>query len=102
MISLEPSWEDLGEIVAIAISQSNNMKANVKTELQKTVLQMASIAHHARKHQIQEKLRNGELSPSEAPIWAIDNFDPLCPKCKKPIDGCYGGCLACDLDDDLA
>ena len=31
-----------------------------------------------------------------------DNFDPLCPKCKKVIDGCYGGCLACDLDDDLA
>ncbi len=29
-------------------------------------------------------------------------FDPLCPKCKKPIDGCYGGCLACDLADDLA
>lgn len=31
-----------------------------------------------------------------------DNFDPLCPKCKKVIDGCYGGCLACDLADDLA
>jgi|688.fasta_scaffold1905726_2 hypothetical protein len=101
MISLEPSWEDLGEIVAQHISQSN-IQANVKTELQKTVLQMANIAHYARKHQVQEKIRNGELSPSEAPIWATDNFDPLCPKCKKLIDGCYGGCLACDLADDLA
>lgn len=25
-----------------------------------------------------------------------DDIDPLCPKCRKPIDGCYGGCLACD------
>lgn len=28
------------------------------------------------------------------------DFDPLCPKCKRLIDGCYGGCLACDLEDD--
>lgn len=25
-----------------------------------------------------------------------DDFDPFCPKCGKLIDGCYGGCLACD------
>lgn len=99
MISLEPSWEALGEIVAEHISQSN-MRADLKTELQKTVLQMASIAHHARKHQIQEKIRNGDLSPSEAPSWAADNLYLLCSKCERLIDvGSY--CVACDLDDDL-
>jgi len=24
------------------------------------------------------------------------DIDPICPKCRKPIDGAYGGCLACD------
>lgn len=24
------------------------------------------------------------------------DIDPFCPKCRKPIDGAYGGCLACD------
>lgn len=28
-----------------------------------------------------------------------DSFDDICTKCGKLIDGCYGGCLACDLDD---
>jgi len=25
-----------------------------------------------------------------------DDIDPFCPKCRKPIDGAFGGCLACD------
>jgi hypothetical protein len=33
-----------------------------------------------------------------ATIAGADDIDPFCPKCQKPIDGCYGGCLACDLD----
>lgn len=28
------------------------------------------------------------------------NADSHCQQCKKPIDGCYGGCLACDLKDE--
>jgi len=27
-----------------------------------------------------------------------DDIDPFCPKCRKPFDGAYGGCLACDTD----
>jgi hypothetical protein len=27
-----------------------------------------------------------------------DDIDPICPKCRKPIDGCFGGCVACDRD----
>jgi len=25
-----------------------------------------------------------------------DDIDPFCQKCQKPIDGAFGGCLACD------
>jgi hypothetical protein len=30
------------------------------------------------------------------------DIDTICPKCRKPIDGAYGGCLACDLDAEAA
>jgi hypothetical protein len=63
----------MGEIVAEHIGQSN-MLPSVKSELSKIVLQMASIAHHARAHQLQEKLRNGEMNESELPSWALESF----------------------------
>ena len=28
------------------------------------------------------------------------NDDDTCSKCGQLLDGCYGGCLACDMDDD--
>lgn len=27
-----------------------------------------------------------------------NEFDPICQKCRRPIDGCFGGCVACDAE----
>ena len=32
-------------------------------------------------------------------FYGVD-FDDICSKCGQLLDGCYGGCLACDMDDD--
>lgn len=45
---------------------------------------------------IDEPERDAFAPGVETTEKTVGDFDPLCPKCRKPIDGCYGGCLACD------
>jgi hypothetical protein len=73
MISVEPSWEAVGDVVAEEILQSD-IPFHIKGDVVTIVLHIASIAHHARVHHFQEQLRNGELSPDEVPIWALENL----------------------------
>ena len=36
---------------------------------------------------------------SYSDFYGVD-FDDICTKCGKLVDGCYGGCLACDLNEE--
>jgi len=40
----------------------------------------------------------GIVLPEIDAFAPADDIDPICPKCRKPIDGCYGGCVVCDLE----
>ncbi len=73
MISLEPSWQELGGIVAEHICQSN-IPTEIKAELGRVIFQMANIAHHARVHQLLQRYRDGEVSKGELPSWALESF----------------------------
>jgi hypothetical protein len=42
----------------------------------------------------------GIVEPERDAFAPPDDIDPICPKCQKPIDGCYGGCLACDTSEE--
>lgn len=73
MISLEPSWRELGGVVAEHICQSN-IPTEIKAELGRVIFQMATIAHHARVHQLLQRYRDGEASKGELPGWALENL----------------------------
>ena len=63
-------------------------------------------------YQKQELWVNGDLihnNFSSNVEWRVEPIESdqtndcdhlFCKKCKRPIDGCYGGCLACDMDDE--
>jgi hypothetical protein len=73
VINLEPSWQELGGIVAEHICQSN-IPTEIKAELGRVIFQMANIAHHARVHQSLRRYQDGEAIKGELPTWALESL----------------------------
>jgi hypothetical protein len=106
--ALPQSKRDLGKLGVVSLEQleaplPRGIRCKVKLALRKD--DDGNERNRVRSFEVVgiDKPERDVFAPTvtEAAAYAVDgDVDPLCDKCHKPIDGCYGGCLACDMKDE--